>query len=320
MEKISLYFEKLDFLTITFPKINLVSLIIIYILLLIIFKYKNKLLILFLVIFLTTLYFIPYKTNEVNIYFTDVSQGDSILITTKHLNKSILIDTGGILEYSVEEFKKRNKNYNLSISSLIPFYKSLGLKKIDYMFLTHGDEDHAGYAPSIIKNFKVSNIFINNNKINKLESNIINAKKFNQKFIKIDDVYLYSLNDLEVDDENKSSLVFLLKIQNFKILLMADASKEEEKEIIKKYNLKNIDILKLGHHGSKTSTSSEFLEETNPKYAVISVAKKNKFNHPSKEVISLLNSRNIQTLSTSNDGTINVIIKNNNISIKTYSP
>ncbi len=99
---------------------------------------------------------------------------------------------------------------------------------------------------------------------------------------------------------------------------MADADKEVEKSIIEKYNLKDIDFLKVGHHGSKTSTDKSFINKINPKYSIISVGKNNKFGHPNIETLETLNNRKI--LRTDKLGTIKIMINKNKELIETFSP
>ncbi len=99
---------------------------------------------------------------------------------------------------------------------------------------------------------------------------------------------------------------------------MGDAGVEVEKRIIENYNIKNIDFLKVGHHGSNTSTSVEFINYINPKYSIISVGKNNRYNHPNKEVLEVL--KNTTIYRTDNCGSIKLKIKNNKIKIKTYNP
>ena len=154
-----------------------------------------------------------------------------------------------------------------------------------------------GDAIQLIDNFKVKKILINSNRINKLEEKII--KRFNNieiakqdYFISIGDIELLQLNK-NLKDENDSSLVFLGLIKNKKILLMGDASKKTEKEIMKEYDIGQVDILKVGHHGSKTSSSEEFIKEINPKLVLISAGKNNKFGHPNKEVLNILDNSKI---------------------------
>ena len=101
-------------------------------------------------------------------------------------------------------------------------------------------------------------------------------------------------------------------------MFMGDASITTEKEIMNKYNLSNIDVLKVGHHGSKTSSGKEFINEINPKYSVISVGKNNRYGHPNKEVLDNLDNSKIYR--TDQDGSIMLKIKNNKLRIETCSP
>ena len=102
------------------------------------------------------------------------------------------------------------------------------------------------------------------------------------------------------------------------INLCWDASVTTEKEIMNKYNLLDIDVLKVGHHGSKTSSSKEFIDEINPKYSIISVGKNNKYGHPNKEVLDNLNESKIYR--TDQDGSIIFNIKNNRLKIEICNP
>ncbi len=244
----------------------------------------------------------------------DVGQGDSALIITEN-KKSILIDTGGKLSYKTESWKQKNKEYNLMSLSIIPFFKSIGLKKIDYLLITHGDADHAGYALELLDNFKIINKYTNKGRKNTLEKKL-NINSLEESYLKIDNIEIYSLNNNIYNNENKDSLVLLIKIYNNEFLFMADADKEVEKSIIEKYNLKDIDFLKVGHHGSKTSTDMTFINKINPKYSIISVGKNNKFGHPNIETLETLKNR--KTLRTDKSGTIRITINKNEFIINTY--
>ena len=101
-------------------------------------------------------------------------------------------------------------------------------------------------------------------------------------------------------------------------MFMGDASKITENEILDKYNLPDIDVLKVGHHGSRTSSSKEFIDEINPKYSIISVGKNNRYGHPNKEVLE--NLENSKMYRTDQDGSIMFKIKNNQLKIETCSP
>ena len=126
------------------------------------------------------------------------------------------------------------------------------------------------------------------------------------------------LNTKIYDNENDNSIVGYLNIHNIKFLYMGDASSTTEKEILNKYNLPDIDVLKVGHHGSKTSSSKTFINEINPRYSVISVGKNNRYGHPNKEVLDNLEDSKIYR--TDQNGTIILKIKNNKLKIETCSP
>ena len=315
MEFISKYSSNLLNITIYFQRLNYFEIIIYYILLIVSIK-KSKKVIFILFIFILILYIKPSFDKDTYIYFIDVSQGDSALIVTKN-NKSILVDTGGKLNYKNDTWKQKNKEFNLMASSIIPFFKSIGLKKIDYLLITHGDADHAGYSIELLNNYKVMNKYTNKGRKNSLEKKI-NISSLETKYLKIDDIEIYSLNDSIYNNENKDSLVLLFKIYNYKFLFMADADKEVEKNIIEKYNLKNIDVLKVGHHGSKTSTDESFINELTPKYSIISVGKNNKFGHPNIETLNTLKKSKI--LRTDELGTIKITLNKNKSLIETFTP
>lgn len=319
LNTISSFMESIKIFTVYLSKITSVEIIIYYLLIVLIVKCKKKLkFIIILFLFILFLYLKPYFKNYDSIYFIDVGQGDSSLIITKH-NKSILIDTGGVINYeSKDEWKKRRNKFNLVTSSIIPFFKSIGLKKIDYLFLTHNDADHAGYSKNLVDNFKVKNIIINKGKVGNFESKL--NYKFIDDYYEIDNIKIYSLNNKIYNDENSNSIILLVIVDDKRILFMGDAGIEQEKEIIKKYNIDNIDILKVGHHGSKTSSSEEFIKFTLPSYSIISCGSNNKFGHPTKSVLNTLNKYKTNIYRTDRDGSIFFKIKTNNLNIKTYLP
>ena len=159
----------------------------------------------------------------------------------------------------------------------------------------HGDYDHMGEAINLVENFKVEKVIFNCGEINDLEKELIkvlNKKKIKYytciKELNIDNNKLYFLQTKEYDNENDNSNVIYTEINGYKFMFMGDASTTTEKEMLNNYNLPNIDVLKVGHHGSKTSSSKEFINEINPKYSIISVGKNNGYGHPNKEVLNNL--------------------------------
>ena len=160
---------------------------------------------------------------------------------------------------------------------------------------------------------------------NNLESDLI--KLLNEKNIKyyscikdlnLDKYKLYFLNTKIYDNENDNSNVIYTELNSYKFLFMGDSEKDKEKDILNKYNLSNIDVLKVGHHGSKTSSSENFINEINPKYSIISVGKNNRYGHPNKGVLNNLKESKIYR--TDQNGSIMFKIKNNKLKIETCSP
>ena len=189
----------------------------------------------------------------------------------------------------------------------------------------HGDFDHMGEVINLVENFKVEKVIFNCGTYNDLEKELI--KVLDKKKIKcyscikelnIDKNKLYFLQTKEYDNENDNSNVIYTELDGYKFMFMGDASITTEKEILNKYNLPDIDVLKVGHHGSKTSSGKEFINEINPKYSIISVGKNNRYGHPNKEVLD--NLKDTKIYRTDEDGSIMFKIKNNKLKIETCNP
>lgn len=311
-EKITDFFSNIKFLSFSICKMNIFLIIMYYIIFIYILK-RKKSLVYKIIIAIISLIFLINNGRIVNseVSILDVGQGDSSLIRLK--NKNILIDTGG------------NINYDISKNILIPYFKSVGIKKIDYLVLTHGDYDHMGEAINLVENFKVEKVIFNCGSYNDLENELIEVldkKKIKYysciKELNIDNNKLHFLQTKEYDNENENSNVIYTELNGYKFVFMGDAGVEKEKDILEKYNVSKIDVLKIGHHGSKTSSDKNFIDEMNPKYSVISVGKNNRYGHPNKEVLNNLDNSKIYR--TDQDGTIMFKIKNNKLKIETCSP
>ena len=139
----------------------------------------------------------------------------------------------------------------------------------------------------LINNYKVKNVVLNNDSFNELETNLIKELKKkkikyhqNVEKIPISNNIITILNTEEYDNENDNSNVIYIELNNYKFMFMGDAGVDKEKDILERYNISNIDVLKVGHHGSKTSSSKSFITKINPKYSIISVGKNNRYGHP----------------------------------------
>ena len=289
-----------------------------YIVLICFFKKFNKYFILILILIVIYSKYSGYLDSNVYVYFFDVNQGDCSLIIGPNQKYIILIDTGGIVSYN------NDSDYYVS-DNVINFLNSKGISSLDFLILSHGDYDHMGEAINLVNNFKVEKVIFNCGEFNDLEKELIKVldkKKIKYypciKEINIDKNKLYFLQTKEYDNENDNSNVIYTELDGYKFMFMGDASVTTEHEILDKYNLSDIDVLKVGHHGSKTSSNEEFIGEINPKYSVISVGKNNRYGHPNKEVLENLDDYKIYR--TDHDGSIIFKIKNNKLKIETCSP
>lgn len=254
------------------------------------------------------------KNIEVNgnleVYFIDVGQADSILIRNDSHN--MLIDAGN----------------NSDGDKLVNYFKSLGIEKFDYVVGTHPHEDHIGGMDDIINNFDIDNYYMPNKiTLTKTFEDVLDAldsRKLKYTIPSIDDEF--SLDDAsfkviyagdETNDINDSSIVLKLTYKNNTFLFTGDATSNVEKILIDK-DIKS-DVLKVAHHGSDYSSTDEFLNKVNPEYAVISVGKDNNYGHPSNDTLKKLNNRSIKLYRTDLNGTIIFTSDGENISVKTDS-
>ena len=324
LENSSILISKINFLTYTFRHPS-IFLTITYIIILFLILKRNKYYIIFLILLLIFHHNLNYFDKNTVLTVIDIGQGDSILLKLPYNKSNILIDTGGKMECSKEKWKKQRNQKSLVDNTIIPYLKAEGINKLDYLILTHGDFDHMGEAINLVNSFKVEKVIFNCGPYNDLEKELI--KVLDKKKIKyyscirelnIDNNKLHFLQTKEYDNENDNSNVIYTELNGYKFMFMGDAGIEVEEDLIKKYNLQDIDVLKVGHHGSKTSSSIEFINEINPKYSIISVGKNNRYGHTNKEVLESLKESKIYR--TDEDGSIMFKIKNSKLKNETCSP
>ena len=304
---------------ITLARFNIVYYLLYYILIFsyLFVKIKRKIFLFLILLMIVIHYSYPKVFPKDALYMIDVGQGDSFLITSN--NKTMLIDTGGVMTYYQEQWMQYEKSSGGKY--LVTFLKSLGITNLDYLVLTHGDYDHAGEALTIMDEIDVGTVFFNGNKLNDLEKKIWDSSPNNYKLTEGDSFSLGNFNFLVISntypDENDGSLVLYSTINDKSLLFMGDASIKSEEYILDNYDIRDITILKVGHHGSRTSSSEEFIDSVNPTYALISAGKDNKFNHPHKEVIERLEENGSIIYNTQINGMVMFDFTNNKI--KTYT-
>ena len=284
LETISLFISKINITKIIFPKPSLLIIVLYYIIFLL--SYQNKKYFYLNIILFIIIYISPYLNSNFEVVMFEVGEADCHLIKYPYNKNTILIDTGK------NEYKIKNE--------VIPYLKSIGIKKIDYLIITHGDEDHIGGSITLINNFQVKNVILNKGTFTDLEKELIknlNKKKIpyqiNINKINLSNHTIYLLNNTKYNNENDNSIITYFTYQKYKFLYMGDASITTEDNLLENYNLNNISILKVGHHGSNTSSSKDFISQINPSISLISVGENNIYHHPNKEVINNLSKSRI---------------------------
>ena len=284
IETISLFISKINITKIIFPKPSLLIIVLYYIIILL--SYQNKKYFYLNIILLIIIYISPYLNSNFEVVMFEVGEADCHLIKYPYNKNTILIDTGK------NEYKIKNE--------VIPYLKSIGIKKIDYLIITHGDEDHIGGSITLINNFQVKNVILNKGTFTDIEKELIknlNKKKIpyqiNINKINLSNHTIYLLNNTKYNNENDNSIITYFTYQKYKFLYMGDASITTEDNLLENYNLNNISILKVGHHGSNTSSSKDFISQINPSISLISVGENNIYHHPNKEVINNLSKSRI---------------------------
>ena len=235
------------------------------------------------------------QDNNLRVYCLDVGQGDSILITNN--NKTMLIDA------STNEMGSR----------VVKYLNDLGIKKIDYLVGTHPHEDHIGGLDNVIKNFDIGTIYMPNvvatTKTFEEVIDAISAKKLKVTSPKTGDKFTVGNAECEVmsirNDYNNCSIVIKMDFNNVSYLFTGDA--EESVESSRKWP--HIDVLKVGHHGSNTSSSKKFLEQIKPEVALISVGQGNTYGHPTQATLKRLSNIGAKIYRTDENGTILLIEK-----------
>lgn len=236
--------------------------------------------------------------NKLNVLFLDVGQADSQLILYK--DKSILIDAG-------------NKEDG---EHIVNGLKALGITKLDYVFGTHVHEDHVGGMSYIIDSFEIGDFYLPYDTtsttsyykklltaLTEKEENINEANVGDKFYLEDLEFEIMSVDNSEPENTNASSIVLEMTYGQMKYLFMADAEKENEEA--RYWN--DVDVLKVGHHGSNTSSTENFLNQVSPEISVISVGEGNSYELPKEKILNRLEKIGTTIYRTDLDGTIQII-------------
>lgn len=253
---------------------------------------QKKRVVLVLSSILALLFFISKNplTNEVTI--VDIGQGDSILLRDIS-SKTILIDVGGKVTFGqTDKWRRRISDTNAE-KTLIPYLKSRGIDKIDQLVLTHTDTDHMGDMEVVAKAFHVGEVLVSPGSLTKANF-VSKLRRMKVKVhitkpgetLSIMGSHLQVLYPLKIGDGgNNDSIVLYGRLLGLNFLFTGDLEKEGEAELLKTYPNLKVDVLKAGHHGSKGSSSPELLAQIEPKIALISAGKNNRYKHPHQETL-----------------------------------
>lgn len=236
--------------------------------------------------------------KENSLYMIDIGQGDAFLL--KDQNDYYLFDVGG----------PKFKDYDSGKRILVPVLKGMGVKDIKGVFISHSDSDHSGNLDILCQNFKVSNIISTDKFKDEFDKydNFVSIKK--DQVIKTNSGSIKCIYDGKGTNPNDNSMGLLVDINGYKFLTLGDLSKKYEDSI-----KIDTDILKVSHHGSKNSSSKEFIKNVSPSIALISAGRNNIYNHPSSKVID--NLFGIRIYNTQKDGFVKINF-DDKISVDTY--
>ncbi|MGJ7921438.1 DNA internalization-related competence protein ComEC/Rec2 [Neobacillus sp. LXY-4] len=256
------------------------------------------------------------------ITFIDVGQGDAIFIKLPFHQGNYLIDSGGTIPYTKEKWQQRNSNFEVGADIVVPFLKGKGINRLNKLILTHGDFDHVGGSKAIIEEFKVDEIILPMVKEqSELEGKVVAIAKQKEipiTFISEGDGWeaggaVFEVLSPRVNGQenggNDGSIVIQSEMGGLTWLFTGDIEKNKEMNLVKKYPFLDIDVLKLAHHGSHSSTSEELLSQFKPEIAIISVGENNRYGHPHQGVISRLEHHRIRIFRTDEQGAISYFFK-----------
>lgn len=284
-----------------------------------------------IVIFIPALciHLLPMLFNETKLTFLNVGQGDCIVIELPFRRAVYVIDSGGLLRFEQEVWKTSESPYEVGRQVVVPFLKGKGIRDIDIFIATHADADHVEGAEEILQEITMHEIHLTPGSMDKpvMRDLLMEAKKqkvpVKEKMQgaawRIGKTSFYYLWPRDILYEgNDDSIVLYMQQGAFRALLTGDLEEHGEQELIHLYNkqLANMTVLKAGHHGSKTSSIEPFVELLRPELTIFSAGLHNRYRHPHAEIVERFTSRNLATLTTGIDGTIEVRIRGNSWSVQ----
>ncbi|HGF7772741.1 TPA: ComEC/Rec2 family competence protein [Enterococcus faecium] len=256
---------------------------------------------------------LPFLRFSSTIAFIDVGQGDSIFLQSPFRKETILIDTGGKLHFEREKWAQGIARPPAE-RNIVPYLKGQGISVIDKLILTHDDTDHVGELSTLSQHFTIKKIYIGwcAGRNEPLRRNLTEAQKNGTKIIevkhgdRIKGYYdLYVLTPFEKGEgRNEDSIGLWTEYNNSRFLFLGDLNQAMEEQLLSIYPNLKADVVKLGHHGSRTSSNTDFLSRIEAKHGIISCGVNNRYGHPHSEVLEALEENQIRTWRTDQQGMI----------------
>ncbi|MFA1820472.1 DNA internalization-related competence protein ComEC/Rec2 [Virgibacillus oceani] len=263
----------------------------------------------------------PYLSSEGRITMLDIGQGDAFVIELPYRRGVFMIDAGA--RYSFEDMEPNNNVYKQIIK---PYLYSRGIQKIDAVFISHEDMDHMGSVSFMVEELDIDQILVSEfyqfndqTALHWLENNVDIKRISHREGVELGGQYFHVLAPVQNQEgANENSLVLYTEAGGKQWLFTGDIGKKEEIEIIEHYPNLSVDVLKVAHHGSDTSTGQSFIDAINPKYALIPVGINNSYGHPSSEVLTRLEESVI--LRTDKNGAVQFRFKQNEGTFYKFMP
>lgn len=276
----------------------------------------------FVIIPAILIHLVPYIDSSLRVTYLDVGQGDSAVIELPYRRGVYVIDTGGTVMFGEENWKTPSNSFEVGRKIVVPFLKGRGITKIDKLMITHAHADHMEGADEVVEEISVGEIHIapNSGVEEEMKDLIRVATEKNVPILEMEDgvswregqtSFMYMGPQDRKYVGNNSSLVLLMKTTGPSFLFTGDMEEEAEMKFLRKYGEVDFGeiILKVGHHGSKTSSTEPFIKALRPKIAVVSAGRNNRYGHPSPEVLDLFAEYQIPVFVTADNGSVTITIK-----------
>lgn len=260
-------------------------------------------------------WYAPYLWGEGKVTMLDVGQGDGFLIELPHRKAVYMIDTGGTVKFGEKKWQQRKHSFKVGKDIVLPELKARGIRKIDRLILTHGDRDHIGGAEGLLGHVRIGEILYGDGKIEIpfVQQLLTRAQQTGSRIVYVKEGMSWKVGGQSFtvlnptggeNDNNARSIVIAARLGGLSWLFTGDLEKEGELRLEEDYPNLRVDVLKAGHHGSKTSSSESFISQIDPEVALISAGLDNMYGHPNDEVVKRFRAHHIKMLRTDLQGAV----------------